>query len=459
MLLEIAYKVMAIILQTRLSPIIEQLDHEQQCGFRPNRGCVDAVFTIKSALRKRREHGLESWVLFLDLVKAFDRVPRKLLWDILAKFGVPNKLISLLKALHRDFTVKFSIDAIDKTIKNSIGVKQGDILGPILFLFFICAVMTTWRLKFKGELCIFYSKDDIQMTGRRHTARGESFPLLDSEYADDTAVIFNSRKDTFEGTVGMIEHFNRFGTEIHTGALEPRETSKTEILFCSKPYTMYHSPDCYDNTDLSDIIVNDRYIPIVQEFNYLGSIVSSDCTDDKDVVARIRKSSNAFGALRKSVFGAKNVRNKIKGKIYETCILPILLYGSENWCLSEKILIKLRAFHNRCVRTMSHVSRFRTWKEHISTEDLLLRVDLKRVDSYVVKQQLRWIGHVARMPWERLPRKMLSCWVRSKRPRGCPKFTFGRSLKKSLRFANINVDGWDVLACDRLKWRSILNKI
>lgn len=114
MLLEIAYKVVAIIIQTRLSPIVEKLDHEQQCGFRPNRGCVDAVFTIKSALRKRREHGLESWVLFLDLVKAFYRVLRKLLWETLEKFGVPTKLVSLLKALHKDFTVKISIDKIDK---------------------------------------------------------------------------------------------------------------------------------------------------------------------------------------------------------------------------------------------------------------------------------------------------------------------------------------------------------
>ena len=190
MLLETAYKVVAIIIQARLSPIVEQLDHEQQCGFRPNRGCVDAVFTIKSALRKRREHGLESWVLFLDLVKAFDRVPRKLLWEILTKFGVPIKLVSLLKALHKDFTVKFSIDDIDKSIRNTIGVKQGDILGPILFLFFICAVMTTWRSKFHVEPCIFRSKRDAKMTGRSYTARGESFHLLDSEYADDTAVLF-----------------------------------------------------------------------------------------------------------------------------------------------------------------------------------------------------------------------------------------------------------------------------
>ena len=309
MLLEIAYKVVAIIIQARLSPIVEQLDHEQQCGFRPNRGCVDAVFTIKSALRKRREHGLESWVLFLDLVKAFDRVPKKLLWEILTKFGVPIKLVSLLKALHKDFTVKFSIDDIDKSIRNTIGVKQGDILGPILFLFFICAVMTTWRSNFHVEPCIFRSKRDAKMTGRSYTARGESFHLLDSEYADDTAVLFDSRGDVTEGIYSINEHFDRFGTEIHTGVLQPRDNSKTEVLFCSKPFSLYNTPDTYDNADLSDII-NDRYIPIVQEFCYLGSIVSSDCSDDKDVEMRIRKSSNAFGALRKSVFGSNTITDE-----------------------------------------------------------------------------------------------------------------------------------------------------
>ena len=68
---------------------------------------TDAVFTVKTALKKRREHGLETWVLFLDLVKAFDRVPREMLWLILKKFGVPEKLIFLLKALHENVLVKF----------------------------------------------------------------------------------------------------------------------------------------------------------------------------------------------------------------------------------------------------------------------------------------------------------------------------------------------------------------
>ena len=86
-LLEIAYKIVTNILNARLLMIEESLDHKSQCGFRPGRGCTDAIFTIKMAFKKRREHGLESWVLFLDLVKTFERVPREMLWEIPGKFG------------------------------------------------------------------------------------------------------------------------------------------------------------------------------------------------------------------------------------------------------------------------------------------------------------------------------------------------------------------------------------
>ena len=143
MLLENAYKIIAIILHRRLLPIEESLDHESQSGFRPGRGCMDAVFTVKTAIRKRREHGLVTWILFLDLVKAFDRVPRNALWKVLEKYGVPLKLINLLIVLHADFTVKFVIGDVVRTINSTVGVKQGDILGPLLFTFYITAMIET----------------------------------------------------------------------------------------------------------------------------------------------------------------------------------------------------------------------------------------------------------------------------------------------------------------------------
>ena len=153
MLLEAAYKTIAVLLHERLQPIEEGLDHEPQCGFRPGRGCSDATFTVKLAIKRRREHGLETWILFLDLVKAFDRVPRELLWEVLAKFGVPKKLICLLRAVHQRVNVTFEVDEISHTILSILGVKQGDILGPILFVMFIAAIMMTWRAKYDRPTC------------------------------------------------------------------------------------------------------------------------------------------------------------------------------------------------------------------------------------------------------------------------------------------------------------------
>jgi len=71
------------------------------------------------------------------------------------------------------------------------------------------------------------------MTGRSFRARGEPVSLLDSEYADDTAIIFDNRHDAVVETEALKNHFSRFGTEIHTGVSEPRQSSKTELLFCA----------------------------------------------------------------------------------------------------------------------------------------------------------------------------------------------------------------------------------
>jgi len=169
MLLEVLYKVAGNILKARLTPIQESLEHESQCGFRPNRGCSDASFSLRMAVKKRREHGMETWVLLLDLVKAFDRVPRSLLWQVLRKFGVPEKLVRLLIALHKTVNVKFDVDEVQVILQSVIGVKQGDLLGPQLFTFHICAIMMAWRLEHHKDysLCEFGTKMDSVVRSRK----------------------------------------------------------------------------------------------------------------------------------------------------------------------------------------------------------------------------------------------------------------------------------------------------
>ena len=458
MLLETAYKIVSILLLNRLRPIAESLNYEQQCGFRPGRGCNDAVFTVKMAMKKRREHSKETWILFLDLVKAFDRVPRELLWQLLEKFGVPPKLVRLLKALHKDVIVKFEVEGLEHEVNCTIGVKQGDILGPVLFIIFMAGVMSDWRKITDCPAIVFLSKPDNVITGRRPTAKGTPFELNDSEYADDTAVLFDSRQSAVEYCPLLVNHFRQYGMEIHTGDVrDPEKKSKTEILFVAAPLSTYTDPTTYDNVDLGVIpLGGGRFFPIVAQFCYLGCLLTRDCSDDADVQSRIDKAAGAFGSVRKEVFSNQNVCFGAKLLIYEGLILAILLYGSECWCLTEKLYHKLRLFHARCARSMCRVTRKHTWKHRISTDKLLARVGLRTIESYINRRQLQWAGHVLRMPFERLPRKMLTCWVASSRPRGCPQFTYGRGLYKALRRANIEKNSWTALAMDRDKWRGMI---
>ena len=80
--------------------------------------------------------------------------------------------------------------------------------------------------------------------------------------------------------------------------------------------------------------------------------------------------------------------------------------------------------------------------------DLLTRVGLSPIDSYIIRRQLQWAGHFWRMPFNRLPHKMLTCWVPSRRPHGCPQFMYGRGLYKALKRLDIDKESWTALASE-----------
>ena len=337
MMQEVFYKIIGNIILGRLKPIKEgPLDHEYQNGFRPFRGCFDSIFTVRQVIKKRREHGLPTWLLLIDLVKAFDRVPRELLWRTMEKQGVPPKLIHLLRVLHETVKVQFEVDGAAKVIDSIIGVKQGDLLGPELFTFFMEAVMKTWRCDpdTHYEPCLFRTAPDLQMTGRRINQSGEDFVVPDSEYADDTAVIFQTREDVERMTPKLIHHFARWGMEVHVGSAD-NKTSKSEVLFCAAAPASYEDPGSYDGIDLSNIRMSGgRFMPVVEIFKYLGSYLSRDSSDAYDVDSRIESAGKAFGSLRKCLFASDSVSPSAKRAVYKAVILSILLYGCECWSLT-----------------------------------------------------------------------------------------------------------------------------
>ena len=75
-----------------------------------------------------------------------------------------------------------------------------------------------------------------------------------------------------------------------------------------------------------------------------------------------------------------------------------------------------------------------------------------------MKAQLRWAGHVARMPDHRIPKKLLFGELQDgKRALGAPKKHFKDTLKASLEAFGINTASWEQAAADRSKWRAAVH--
>lgn len=101
------YKIYASIVKKKLQPIAERILHEEQCDFRTGRSTIDAVFTIKKIIERRREYNLPLFLLFLDYEKTYDRIHRSKLWEIFSGYRLPINLINAIKSLYDNTCITF----------------------------------------------------------------------------------------------------------------------------------------------------------------------------------------------------------------------------------------------------------------------------------------------------------------------------------------------------------------
>ena len=128
---------------TRLSHIIDAHGVKYQFGSTPGVGCQYGSFTIKTMLHLRHNHNLPTWVMFADLVKEFDTSNHVLMIKILRRYGCPSKLCSAIERMYSNNKVRLIIGKIDIHIPFEVGVKQGDSVAPVLFLFLMMAFAET----------------------------------------------------------------------------------------------------------------------------------------------------------------------------------------------------------------------------------------------------------------------------------------------------------------------------
>ena len=101
-----AGKIFAWILLNRLSShITPQMVPETQCGFRSNRSTVDMIFCIRQHQEKCIEQDRPLYIVFVDFTKEFNTVGRTGLWQLLRKYGCPEKFTSMIESLHTGMMV------------------------------------------------------------------------------------------------------------------------------------------------------------------------------------------------------------------------------------------------------------------------------------------------------------------------------------------------------------------
>jgi len=98
------------------------------------------MYTIRQTIEKRREFNLETHIAFLDLEKAFDRVNRKQLWQILNKRGIPYHLIEVTKSLYKNTSVQ--IDMGGKFLTKYVLIEEYN-KGVIYHRLFLAFTWTT----------------------------------------------------------------------------------------------------------------------------------------------------------------------------------------------------------------------------------------------------------------------------------------------------------------------------
>ena len=441
-LLSIAGKILARILLNRLNVHLDQgLLPESQCGFRKDRATTDMVFTVRQLQEKCQEQNADLYMAFVDLTKAFDTVSREGLWKIMAKYGCPDKFISMVRKLHDGMMASVrDQQELSDPFPITNGVKQGCVLAPTLFSMVFSAMLQDSCQNISTGINIIYRFDGGLFNLRRLQAKTkvEEVTVRELLFADDCALVASSNEELQASMDFFSSACNNFGLTI--------STKKTEVLYQPAPGKPYTEPTIH---------VNNQKLSAVDKFTYLGSTLSRAVHIDDEINTRIGKASAAFGRLRDSVWSRSGIRLETKLKVYQAVVLPTLMYGSETWTVYQRHARKLNHLHLSCLRKLLKIK----WQDRVPDTEVLSKANLPSIPTLLAEAQLRWTGHVTRMPCARLPKQVFFGELKSgKRAQGGPKKRYKDTLKSSLKSFKIDLNHWEHLAEDRPAWRRTIQE-
>ncbi|KAK3561343.1 hypothetical protein QTP86_030648 [Hemibagrus guttatus] len=297
-------KVWERVVEARLRKVVDIC--EQQYGFMPRKSTTDAIFALRILMEKYRDGQKELHCVFVDLEKAYDRVPREELWYCMRKSGVAEKYVRVVQDMYeRSRTVVRCAVGQTEEFNVEVGLHQGSALSPFLFA--------------------------IVMDQLSEEVRQESpWTMM---FADDIVICSESREQVEENLERWRFALERRGMKV--------SRSKTEYM-------------CVNEREGSGTVrLQGEEVKKVQEFKYLGSTVQSNGECGKEVKKRVQAGWNGWRKVS-GVLCDQKISARIKGKVYRTVVRPAMLYGLETVSLRKRQESELEVAELKMLRSSSH---------------------------------------------------------------------------------------------------------
>ncbi|KAK3548436.1 hypothetical protein QTP70_013068, partial [Hemibagrus guttatus] len=312
-----------------------------------NKGDVQSCSNYRGI--KLMSHTMKLWSegverVFVDLEKAYDRVPREELWYCMKKSGVAEKYVRVVQDMYeRSRTVVRCAVGQTEEFKVEVGLHQGSALSPFLFA--------------------------IVMDQLSEEVRQESpWTIM---FADDIVICSESREQVEENLERWRFALERRGMKV--------SGSKTEYMRVN------------EREGSGTVRLQGEEVKKVQEFKYLGSTVQSNGECAKEVKKRVQAGWNGWRKVS-GVLCDRKISARIKGKVYRTVVRAAMLYGLETVSLRKRQESELEVAELKMLRFSLGVTRL----DRIRNEYIRGTAHVGRLGDKVREARLRWFGHVQR---------------------------------------------------------------
>ena len=267
-----------------------------------------------------------------------------------------------------------------------VGVKQGCVLAPIIINLLLVAITIVSHRDLQSSDCvgIEYRLDGGLFNLRRFQAKTKTSSAMISalQFADDAAFPCLTADGLQRSLDVMSETYLRAGLIINT--------TKTEIISTPSP-------------DATTFSISGNQLKNSENFTYLGLNLSFSGDLTNEIQRRINLASSAFGRLSKRVFGNQNLTIHTKIVVYNAVVISTILYDCETWVQYRRHIRLLESFH---IRRLQLILGLRWWHK-VTHSEIRSRAGIPTIESMLLHRQLRWLGHVIRMPHSRLPHCVL----------------------------------------------------